>query len=116
MRILIVDDNAAMRKVLATVFASAGHEVIGAYPDGHGLEERIRQASPDLLCLDYNLPGRDGGIAADRRGQSANLGGHGDRLYRQGSGGAGRRAGRCRLYCQTTAAGLCRDLHAQVAG
>ena len=60
MRIMIVDDNAAMRKVLAAVFASAGHEVVGIFEDGNGLEEKIRQISPEALCLDYQLPGRDG--------------------------------------------------------
>lgn len=60
MRILIVDDNAAMRKVLGAVLTGAGHEVLGAYGDGNGLEERIRALSPDLVCLDYQLPGRDG--------------------------------------------------------
>lgn len=60
MRIMIIDDNAAMRKVLAAVFANTGHEVVGAYPDGTGLEEHLCQATPDLVCLDYHLPGRDG--------------------------------------------------------
>ncbi|HSG23035.1 MAG TPA: response regulator [Azonexus sp.] len=57
---MIVDDNAAMRKVLMAVFTSAGHEVVGAFEDGNGLEEKIRQISPDVVCLDYLLPGRDG--------------------------------------------------------
>lgn len=60
MRILIVDDNAAMRKVLAALFAAAGHEVVGAFADGNGIEEMIRQTTPELVCLDYHLPGRDG--------------------------------------------------------
>lgn len=60
MRIMIVDDNAAMRKVLAAFFASMGHEVVGGFEDGTEIESRIRQIKPELLCLDYNLPGRDG--------------------------------------------------------
>lgn len=60
MRIMIVDDNLAMRKVLAALFANAGHEVVGAYVDGEGLEMRLHETSPDLVCLDYNLPGRNG--------------------------------------------------------
>jgi CheY-like chemotaxis protein len=60
MRIMIVDDNAAMRKVLSAVFAGAGHEVVGVFADGNGLEEKIPQLTPELICLDYNLPGRDG--------------------------------------------------------
>ncbi|MGE5470987.1 MAG: response regulator [Bacteroidota bacterium] len=60
MRIVIVDDNAAMRKVLVAIFSGAGHEVVGAFEDGQELEDRIRTLRPDLVCLDYNLPGRDG--------------------------------------------------------
>ncbi|MDZ4313167.1 MAG: response regulator [Azonexus sp.] len=60
MRIMIVEDNAAMRKVLLSVFSRAGYEVVGVFEDGNGLEEKIQQANPDIVCLDYNLPGRDG--------------------------------------------------------
>lgn len=60
MRIVIVDDNASMRKVLATLFTNAGHDVVGAFADGNGIEELILQTTPDLVCLDYHLPGRDG--------------------------------------------------------
>lgn len=60
MRIIIVDDNASMRKVLGAVFAGAGHEVVGAFEDGNGLEAKFAALAPDIVCLDYNLPGRDG--------------------------------------------------------
>ena len=60
MRIMIVDDNASMRKVLAALFASAGHEVVGVFGDGNGVEELIRETAPEVVCLDYHLPGRDG--------------------------------------------------------
>ena len=60
MRIVIVDDNASMRKVLVSVFARAGHEVVGIFEDGDGLEEKIGQVAPEVVCLDYILPGRDG--------------------------------------------------------
>lgn len=60
MRVLIVDDNAAMRKVLVALLSSAGHEVVAALEDGNALEDRIGEFHPDVVCLDYNLPGRDG--------------------------------------------------------
>lgn len=60
MRVVIIDDNASMRKVLAALFASLGHEVVGAFADGNGVEELIGQTTPELVCLDYHLPGRDG--------------------------------------------------------
>ena len=60
MRIMIVEDNASMRKVLASVFTAAGHEVVGTFEDGNDLEGKIRQFPTDVICLDYILPGRDG--------------------------------------------------------
>jgi len=60
MRIMIIDDNASMRKVLAALFTNAGHDVVGAFADGDGVEDLIRQTTPELICLDYHLPGRDG--------------------------------------------------------
>ena len=60
MRIMIVDDNAAMRKVLAALFVSAGHEVVAVLEDGSRLEQSVHDTAPELLCLDYHLPGRNG--------------------------------------------------------
>ncbi|MCP5269200.1 MAG: response regulator [Zoogloeaceae bacterium] len=60
MKILIVDDNPSMGKVLTALFVSAGHEVVGAMVDGSEVEARITELQPNLVCLDYNLPGKDG--------------------------------------------------------
>uniref|UniRef100_Q47FH2 Response regulator receiver n=1 Tax=Dechloromonas aromatica (strain RCB) TaxID=159087 RepID=Q47FH2_DECAR len=60
MRIVIVDDNATMRKVLTALFTSVGHKVVGVFGDGNGIEELIRETTPEVVCLDYHLPGRDG--------------------------------------------------------
>jgi len=60
MKILIVDDNLAMRKVLVALFESHGHQVVAALEDGSKLAQSIKQFSPNLVCLDYNLPGRNG--------------------------------------------------------
>ncbi|MDQ5880318.1 MAG: two-component system, response regulator PdtaR [Pseudomonadota bacterium] len=60
MKILIVDDNVGLCKVLTALCVSAGHEVVGTQVDGNGVEEAVLRLQPDMLCLDYNLPGRDG--------------------------------------------------------
>lgn len=60
MRVLIVDDNASMRAMLSALLNSNGYEVVGALPDGSAIMAAIQQSSPDLVCLDYQLPGRDG--------------------------------------------------------
>lgn len=60
MRVLIVDDNASMRIMLATLLADRGHTVVGALAEGSGVMDAVRNLSPDIVCLDYQLPGRDG--------------------------------------------------------
>ncbi|PKO85603.1 MAG: hypothetical protein CVU18_19310 [Betaproteobacteria bacterium HGW-Betaproteobacteria-12] len=60
MRVLIVDDNASMRILLSTLLADRGHTVVGALADGNGVMEAVGNLAPDMVCLDYQLPGRDG--------------------------------------------------------
>ncbi|HEX6736494.1 MAG TPA: response regulator [Azonexus sp.] len=60
MRVLIVDDNASMRILLSTLLADRGHTVVGALADGTGVMEAVTRLAPDIVCLDYHLPGRDG--------------------------------------------------------
>lgn len=61
MRILIVDDNASLRQLLASLFTNAGHEIVAIVEDGsERVEAEIARTRPDIVCLDYNLPGRDG--------------------------------------------------------
>lgn len=60
MRVLIVDDNASMRTLLSALLCSQGYEVVGALEDGNTVMAAIGKALPDIVCLDYQLPGRDG--------------------------------------------------------
>ena len=60
MKILIVDDNLSIRKVLSALFEAQGHQVVDALEDGSKLLECVKQHSPDLVCLDYHLPGQNG--------------------------------------------------------
>lgn len=57
--ILIVEDDAGLREVLAGLFAERGHAVIEA---GHGEEacRVVTTRSFDLVVLDILLPGRSG--------------------------------------------------------
>lgn len=59
MRVLIIEDNASLRRVLGALIEDAGHQVLASLVDGSELEHWIEQG-PDLVCLDYQLPGRDG--------------------------------------------------------
>ncbi|MFA6310948.1 MAG: response regulator [Sterolibacterium sp.] len=60
MKIIVVDDNLSMRKVLSALFESQGHSVVASLEDGTKLTECVKQHAPELVCLDYNLPGRNG--------------------------------------------------------
>jgi DNA-binding NarL/FixJ family response regulator len=60
MKIVIVDDNEAMRKVLRALCEGEGHEVIAEFGDGVGLLDYVANHRPDVVCLDYELPGEDG--------------------------------------------------------
>jgi len=60
MRVLIIDDNASMRSLLSALLSSQGYEVVGTLEDGHTVMDAIRTLTPDIVCLDYQLPGRDG--------------------------------------------------------
>ncbi len=60
MKIVIVDDNEAMRKVLRALCEGEGHEVIAEFGDGVGLLDYVANHHPDVVCLDYELPGEDG--------------------------------------------------------
>lgn len=60
MRVLIVDDNASMRTMLSALLAGQGYTVVGVLEDGNAIIDATRKLEPEIICLDYQLPGRDG--------------------------------------------------------
>ncbi len=58
-RILIVDDDPAVAKLLRMVFVQKKHHVIIA-EDGETAMEKVSQESPDLILSDVAMPGIDG--------------------------------------------------------
>lgn len=63
-RILVIDDEPQIRRILRTSLISAGYEVEDARTGEEGLE-KLRAFRPDLVLLDVNMPGM-GGLAACR--------------------------------------------------
>jgi DNA-binding NarL/FixJ family response regulator len=59
-RILIVDDASSVRSLLNNVLTAHGYVVVGQLASGKDLLETVTKCRPDLVCLDYNLPGGDG--------------------------------------------------------
>jgi len=58
-RILIIEDEAELVKVLRSYLEKAGYEVLSAFRGDSGFEA-WRSFTPDLVILDLNLPGMDG--------------------------------------------------------
>lgn len=63
-RILVVDDEPQIRRIMRTTLTGEGYEVDDAKTGEQALE-KVREYRPDLVLLDINMPGM-GGIAACR--------------------------------------------------
>ena len=57
--ILIVEDSPDNMKLFRTLLTLHGHDVIGQ-GSGDGLIQQIRDARPDLVLMDIQLPGMNG--------------------------------------------------------
>jgi DNA-binding response OmpR family regulator len=58
-KVLIADDDADLRELIAFGLSQAGYLVVKA-PDGAAALERFAAESPDLVVLDINMPGMSG--------------------------------------------------------
>jgi len=66
-RIVVVEDDSAIRRGVVDVLRASGYEVTEAADGAKGLEEAVR-VGVDLLLLDLLLPRRDGlDVLADVR-------------------------------------------------
>ena len=64
-KVLVVDDESAMRRALSASLTASGYQVEDAH-DGEEAVEKARQQPFDVVLLDVNMP-RGGGIEACRR-------------------------------------------------
>jgi DNA-binding NarL/FixJ family response regulator len=60
MKIVIVDDSESIRKVLRAICEGEGHEVVAEFGDGMVLLDYVVNHRPDVVCLDFDLPGANG--------------------------------------------------------
>ncbi len=58
-RILVVDDDPQIRRVMRVTLTAQGYEVDDA-KDGHSAFEKLRDSRFDLVLLDVNMPGLSG--------------------------------------------------------
>ena len=60
-RVLIVDDNESLRRMLSTMLSfEDGIDVVGTAEDAEDALERIVETRPDVIILDNQMPGRSG--------------------------------------------------------
>jgi DNA-binding NarL/FixJ family response regulator len=64
MRVLLVDDNAAVRSAVRPLFTSHNFEVVGEAENGLEAVEKAPDLKPDLIVLDLSMPEMNGFEAA----------------------------------------------------
>ena len=64
-RVVLADDHAMVREALAQILEESGCiRVVGQASDGAQLHDIVARAQPDVLILDYSMPGLDGLLTA----------------------------------------------------
>jgi DNA-binding NarL/FixJ family response regulator len=60
-RVVLVEDNDVFREALELLLGIRPEiEIVGAIADGHEVVEICRGLEPDVVVMDYRLPGLDG--------------------------------------------------------
>ena len=65
-RVLIVDDTEHVREMLEAMLELDGFDVVGAAASGEDAIPLAVEKQPDVIVMDYKMPGMDG-LAASRR-------------------------------------------------
>ena len=57
---MVVDDTDHVRQMLTSMLTLDGFEVVEEAASGHEAVRRIEGADPDVVVIDYRMPGMDG--------------------------------------------------------
>lgn len=57
---MVVDDTEHVRKMLTTMLDLDGFEIVGEHGSGDEAIARVAEADPDVVVVDYKMPGMDG--------------------------------------------------------
>lgn len=72
-RVCLAEDDRGLRKLLATMLETLGHEVVCAVEHGEALVEHVAHTHPDLVLVDLEMPVLDGLAAAEEIAQSGRV-------------------------------------------
>jgi DNA-binding NarL/FixJ family response regulator len=59
-RVLVVDDTAHVRNMLTSMLVLDGFEVTGSLASGTEAVAQVEALDPDVVIIDYKMPGMDG--------------------------------------------------------
>ena len=59
-RVMVVDDTDHVRRMLTSMLSLDGYEVVGEVASGPAALEAVEAADPDIVVIDYKMPGLDG--------------------------------------------------------
>jgi two-component system, NarL family, response regulator YdfI len=65
-RVIVVEDDDALREALCGLLSEEGLEVVGDAADGTSAVSLARDRDPDVVLVDYRMPGMDGIEAVTR--------------------------------------------------
>jgi two-component system, chemotaxis family, chemotaxis protein CheY len=60
MRIMLIDDSQTMRNIQKSILTQLGEVEIEEAADGRQALGKVRDFAPELLLVDWNMPGLDG--------------------------------------------------------
>lgn len=60
MKILLVDDSCVIRDISLSILAHLGHTDVETASDGREALAKLAGIRPDLIVVDWNMPGMDG--------------------------------------------------------
>ena len=59
-RVMLVDDIDHVRRMLRNMLDLDGFEVVAEAADGETAVQLVEEANPDVVVIDYSMPGMDG--------------------------------------------------------
>ena len=63
-RVFVIEDTPQMRELLEQMLTLDDFDVVGSAANGAAALPEMNQADPDVVVLDYNMPGLDGLLTA----------------------------------------------------